>query len=94
MFVFAFFYLINKIPFSYNLFMLLSLVMPLCKPAYTGAVDYFVSFPRYTLTLFPIYIAIYGLVYKSRKAFIFYLAASVFLLVNSVAFWCIGRFIA
>lgn len=93
-FIFAVFYLIRRVPLSYNLFMTASLILPLCKPAYLGLVDYFASFPRYAVTLFPYFIAIYGIFHGSRKAFIFYLAASIYMLIRCVSFWSIGKFIA
>lgn len=93
-FLFAAFYLIGRVPLSYNLFMTLSLLLPLCKPAYAGLTDYFVSFPRYTSTLLPYFIAIYGIFRRSRKAFIFYLASSIHMLVKCVSFWSNGKFIS
>ena len=93
-FLFALVYLIKHVPLSYNFFMLASLILPLCKPAYTGLVDYFVSFSRYTVTLYPYFVALYGIFHNSRKAFIFYLAASLYMLIMSVSFWCNGKFIA
>lgn len=93
-FLFAVFYLIKRVPLAYDIFMTVSLVLPLCKPAYLGLVDYFTSFPRYTITLFPYFVALYGIFHKSRKAFIFYLAASIYMLIRCVSFWSIGKFIA
>lgn len=93
-FLVAMVYLVNRLPLSYNFFMLISLLLPLSKPAYMGVVDYFVSFPRYTITLFPYFAAICGVLKGSKKALIFYLAASIYLLIMGVYFWCLGRFMA
>jgi hypothetical protein len=93
-FIFAAIYLINRLPLSYNLFMVISLLLPLSRPAYTGVVDYFVSFPRYTVTLFPFFAAIAGVLRGSRRALIFYLAGSIYLLIIGALFWCQGFFVA
>lgn len=93
-FLFAAFYLIKKVPLSYNLFMIASLLLPLIKPVYGSYIDYFGSFPRYTITLLPYFTAVYGILRRSRIAFIFFLAVSIYLLIVSVLYFCIGSFIA
>jgi hypothetical protein len=93
-FLFSIFYLIDKIPFSYYLFMLVSLLLPLIKPVYGNYIDYFGSFPRYTITLFPYFAALFGIVRKSGAALIFLLAALACLLILSVSYFCKGLFIA
>lgn len=85
---------VGKIRFSYWAVMLLSIMIPLSEPYLGKLNDYFTSFPRYMLVIFPVYIGIYEIIRRKTIAYIPLLFYFGVFLAISTYLWSRGIWIA
>lgn len=85
---------VRKLRLSYWVIILYAFLIPLTAPATGRVVDYFVSYSRYSLVIFPLYLGIYELVKGNRLCY--YATNLVFavLLVILVYNWSLDRWVA
>lgn len=83
----------RKLRFSYWVILLYSFLIPLSAPAHGEVKDYFVSFSRYTLVLFPLYLGLYALV-KKWWAYLITIMVFALLLFYMVYAWSLHRWVA
>lgn len=85
----------RKMRFSYWMLMVISLLIPLTKPALTSTVtDYFVSFPRYLIVSFPYMLSLYMISKKNNVIYGVIISLSIVILILSVYFWSIKLWVA
>ncbi|MHB8064805.1 MAG: hypothetical protein ACYDG2_19610, partial [Ruminiclostridium sp.] len=85
----------QKIRFSYWILMVISLLIPLTKPALTSTVtDYFVSFPRYLIVSFPFMLSLYIISKKKDIVYSLIISLSTIILQMNVYYWSMGFWVA
>lgn len=85
---------VRKLRISYWIIILYSFLIPLSAPAHDAVIDYFVSFSRYSLAIFPLYPGIYELVKRSPPLYFLTVLAFAVLLVTLVYNWSLDRWVA
>lgn len=85
----------RKMRFSYWILMVISLLVPLTKPALTSTVtDYFVSFSRYLIVSFPFMLGLYIVSKKSNIVYILIISLSTIILQMNVYYWSLKFWVA
>ncbi|MGB8956256.1 MAG: hypothetical protein WCC10_12860, partial [Tumebacillaceae bacterium] len=79
---------------AYWLILLYSFFIPLTAPAHGEVKDYFVSYSRYSMVIFPLYIGLYELVKRWRFGYWLVQCVFVSLLLILVCAWSQGKWIA
>ncbi|WP_156807435.1 hypothetical protein [Effusibacillus pohliae] len=84
----------RKLRLSYWILMLILFLIPLSAPARGQVVDYFVSYTRYSLVIFPLYLGLYEL-FKANR-WLYYALCLLFglLLTVFVYSWSLHRWVA
>lgn len=86
---------VRKMRFSYWVLMVISLLIPLTKPALTGTVtDYFVSFPRYMMVSYPFMLSWYLIISRNNTIYILLITISIIILEFNVYFWSLKYWVA
>lgn len=85
----------RRIRLSYWLLMVISLLVPLTKPALTSTVtDYFVSFPRYVIVSFPFMLSLYIISKKNNILYTVIISLSAIFLQINVYYWTMKFWVA
>ena len=84
----------RKMRLAYWLIILYSFFIPLTAPAHGEVKDYFVSYSRYSMVIFPLYIGLYERVKRWRVGYWLMQAVFVSLLLSLVYAWSQGKWIA
>jgi Gpi18-like mannosyltransferase len=82
----------KKIRLSYWVILLYSFLIPLSAPAF-AAKDYFISFTRYSLVIFPLYLGLYE-VFKNKVLYYLLIVSFSGVFIFLVYMWSMHKFVA
>ncbi|MFC4769955.1 hypothetical protein [Effusibacillus consociatus] len=85
---------IRKLRLSYWIIILYSVLIPLSAPANGQVIDYFVSFIRYSLVIFPLFIGLYELIKGKKPLYLLTLGIFAVLLLALTFHWSVDQWVA